>query len=99
MSADPAAGAAAPPSDVLAFWRAAGPDKWFTSDPAFDREIATRFGAIWRAAADGQLARWEATPEGALALLIVLDQFPRNMCTPTTTSSGHPATAPLMASI
>ena len=79
MSADPAAGAAAPPSDVLAFWRAAGPDKWFTSDPAFDREIATRFGAIWRAAADGQLARWEATPEGALALLIVLDQFPRNM--------------------
>lgn len=81
MSANLAAGAAAPqaPSDVLAFWRAAGPDKWFTSDPAFDREIAARFGAIWRAAADGQLARWEATPEGALALVIVLDQFPRNM--------------------
>ena len=74
MSADLSAGAAAPPapSDVLAFWRAAGPDKWFSSDPAFDREIAARFGAIWRAAAEGQLARWEA-------LVIVLDQFPRNM--------------------
>jgi len=81
VSADLAAGSAAPPApaDVLAFWRAAGPDKWFTSDPAFDREIAARFGATWRAAADGQLARWETTPEGALALVIVLDQFPRNM--------------------
>ena len=41
--------------DVLAFWRAAGPDKWFNKDPAFDAEIAARFGAIWRAAADGGL--------------------------------------------
>ena len=67
------------PADVLAFWRAAGPDRWFNKDPAFDAEIAAGFLAAWRAAVDGKLASWEATPEGALALTIVLDQFPRNM--------------------
>jgi uncharacterized protein (DUF924 family) len=96
--------------DVLAFWRAAGPDKWFEKDPAFDSEIAVKFFAVWhaalaseasgqrgnfsevrapdtrpepgssaRTAAAGKLAQWEETPEGALALVIVLDQFPRNM--------------------
>src|SRR5262245_49386346 len=65
--------------DVLAFWRAAGPAKWFTKDPAFDAEIAARFGAVWRAAAAGELASWEETAEAALALIVVLDQFPRNM--------------------
>ena len=67
------------PQDVLAFWRTAGPDKWFKKDPAFDSEIAVRFFAVWHAAAAGALAIWEETPEGALALTIVLDQFPRNM--------------------
>ena len=67
------------PADVLAFWRAAGPDKWFAKDEAFDAEIAARFVALWRAAANNEIASWETTPEGALALVIVLDQFPRNM--------------------
>jgi len=67
------------PRDVLAFWQAAGPEKWFKKDPAFDAEIAARFSAVWQAAADGELPQWEATPEGALALVIVLDQLPRNM--------------------
>jgi uncharacterized protein (DUF924 family) len=67
------------PAAVLAFWRAAGPDKWFAKDAAFDAEIRTRFLAAWQAAAAGQLAAWEETAEGALALTIVLDQFPRNM--------------------
>jgi uncharacterized protein (DUF924 family) len=65
--------------DVLAFWRAAGPDKWFEKDEAFDREIVARFLPTHEAAAAGRLADWEATPEGALALLILLDQLPRNM--------------------
>ena len=65
--------------DVLAFWRAAGPDKWFTKDATFDSEIATRFLAVWHAAAADKLTKWEESPEGALALTIVLDQFPRNM--------------------
>jgi uncharacterized protein (DUF924 family) len=67
------------PADVLAFWREAGPDKWFTRDDAFDAEIREKFLATYEAAAAGKLGAWEATPEGALALVIVLDQFPRNM--------------------
>ena len=67
------------PQDVLTFWRAAGPPKWFRKNADFDREITQRFLACHEAAAAGRLADWEATPEGALALLILLDQFPRNM--------------------
>jgi uncharacterized protein (DUF924 family) len=67
------------PADVLAFWRASGPDKWFEKDAAFDSEIARRFFSVWHAARGGRLRRWEETPEGALALVIALDQFPRNM--------------------
>jgi len=67
------------PEDVLAFWRAAGPDKWFNKDCAFDAEVSSRFFDTWQAAADGRLAAWEDTPERALALVLILDQFPRNM--------------------
>ena len=67
------------PADVLAFWREAGPDKWYAKDDAFDAEIRAKFLATYEAAAAGNLGAWEATPEGALALVIVLDQFPRNM--------------------
>jgi uncharacterized protein (DUF924 family) len=67
------------PADVIAFWRAAGPKKWFRKDAAFDREITARFLATHEAAAAGRLSGWEATAEGALALLLLLDQFPRNM--------------------
>lgn len=76
---EPAASALIEPADVLAFWRAAGPDKWFEKDAALDCEIRRRFLRAWQAAGEGKLARWEQTPEGALALAIVLDQFPRNM--------------------
>jgi uncharacterized protein (DUF924 family) len=64
---------------VLAFWRAAGPDKWFEKADAFDAEIRERFLDTYAAAAAGWLATWEDDAESALALLIVLDQFPRNM--------------------
>jgi uncharacterized protein (DUF924 family) len=70
---------AAAPTDVLAFWRAAGAKKWFKKDASFDAEIRSRFLATYEAACADRLADWETTPEGALALLIVLDQFPRNM--------------------
>jgi|SRR5262249_16473402 len=69
----------ADPAEVLAFWRAAGAAKWFTHDPAFDTEIRARFLPLWQAAAAGHLWTWEDAPESALALAIVLDQFPRNM--------------------
>ena len=65
--------------DVLAFWRAAGEQKWFAKSDAFDADIKSRFLPTYEAAAKGELADWEATPESALALIIVLDQFPRNM--------------------
>jgi len=67
------------PAEVLAFWRAAGRDKWFEKNDAFDAEIRTRFLDTYAAAAAGRLAAWEEDPEGAFALVIVLDQFPRNM--------------------
>jgi uncharacterized protein (DUF924 family) len=66
-------------ADVVAFWTKAGPDRWFKKDDAFDAEIERRFLATHEAAAAGKLAAWEANAEGALALLILLDQFPRNM--------------------
>jgi uncharacterized protein (DUF924 family) len=73
------AGNPSAPDAVLAFWRAAGPDKWFVKDEAFDAEIRARYLAAHEAAAAGQLSAWEDTPEGAFALLLLLDQFPRNM--------------------
>jgi uncharacterized protein (DUF924 family) len=67
------------PQDVVGFWRAAGPTKWFTKDEAFDAECRRLFLPVHQAAATGELAAWENAPEGALALLILLDQMPRNM--------------------
>ncbi len=63
---------------VLRFWRDAGPDAWFRKDAAFDRDFHDRFLALHMAAARRELDAWSATPEGALALLVLLDQFPRN---------------------
>ena len=65
--------------EVLAFWRAAGADRWFEKSDDFDRAIREKFLATYEAAARGELNEWEKTPEGALALVIVLDQFARNM--------------------
>jgi len=67
------------PQDIIAFWRAAGPDRWYAKDEAFDAEIRERFGAVHAEAVAGRLDRWAETPEGALALLILLDQFSRNL--------------------
>lgn len=67
------------PAEIVAFWREAGPEKWFVKDEAFDAEIIRRFLPAHEAAASGALDSWEATPEGVYALLILLDQFPRNM--------------------
>jgi uncharacterized protein (DUF924 family) len=67
------------PADILAFWRDAGPERWYTPDDAFDAEVRRRFLDLWRKAASGELSSWQASDDGALALVIVLDQFPRNM--------------------
>lgn len=67
------------PADILTFWRAAGPQKWFNKSTAFDEQIRLRFEPTHHAAARGQYAHWEQSADGALALIIVLDQFPRNL--------------------
>lgn len=64
---------------VLAFWQNAGAKAWFSKSDAFDAQIEQRFGAVHRAAASGAHDDWAATAKGALALIIVLDQFSRNL--------------------
>jgi uncharacterized protein (DUF924 family) len=72
--------------DILAFWF--GPPtgdgldaaaRWYKRDPAFDDEIRTRFRDDLARASRGELDAWSATPRGALALVVLLDQFTRNM--------------------
>jgi uncharacterized protein (DUF924 family) len=75
------------PADVLAFWFGSEGepgygefrDQWFRKDEAFDREVTDRFGDLYERAAAGELDAWREGAEGCLALVIVLDQFPRNM--------------------
>jgi len=66
-------------SEVVSFWRKAGQQRWFAKDENFDRTIRSTFLAIHEAAARGELVSWEDSAEGNLALIILLDQFPRNM--------------------
>src|SRR5262245_57557013 len=67
--------------DVLAFWfRGEERDaRWFTKSDAFDREIRDRFLALYEMAERGALSGWMQAPADCLALVVVLDQFPRNM--------------------
>jgi uncharacterized protein (DUF924 family) len=63
---------------VVAFWRAAGEERWFKKDEAFDRTFREQFAALHAAAGAGQLTDWLTTADGALALVLLLDQYPRN---------------------
>lgn len=65
-------------SAIVAFWREAGPKLWFAKNPEFDHRFRTRFLALHETAVRGELEDWTATAEGSLALIILLDQFPRN---------------------
>lgn len=75
------------PRDILDFWfppdqapdYAAMVAKWFAKDDDFDREISRRFRDTYERAAAGDLDAWREHAEGCLALVIILDQFPRNM--------------------
>lgn len=67
------------PAGILAFWQEAGPGKWFKKDPGFDQAIAARYGNAVEQAMTGALDHWSETPTGSLALVLVLDQFTRNM--------------------
>lgn len=68
---------------LLGFWFADGPDTfrpaWFIKDDAFDAACRDGFGHLVGPARDGALDGWATTPDGALALVLLLDQFPRNL--------------------
>lgn len=66
--------------DILDFWFSEPCRKcWFQSTEEFDREIQQEFESVWLSAKSGELDDWKNTPEGCLALVIILDQFPLNM--------------------
>lgn len=67
------------PETVVQVWEAAGPSRWFTKDPAFDGALSVRFGAALRQARNGAFDHWGETPEGALGLVLLLDQVSRNI--------------------
>ncbi len=82
--------------EAVSFWREAGPARWFARDEAFDQQIQRRFLALHEAAARCELMDWAGEAEGALALLLLLDQFPRNLFR----GSAHAfATDPLALSV
>lgn len=65
-------------SALVAFWKEAGPNMWFAKDPAFDRRFREKFLSLYEKAARGELGAWLETPDGALGLVLLLDQYPRN---------------------
>ncbi|HRO10549.1 DUF924 family protein [Amaricoccus sp.] len=65
--------------EVLDYWLGIGPDGWYRGGEELDAEIRSRFGALWEEGRAGKLAQWRASPASCLALLVLLDQFPRNM--------------------
>ena len=67
------------PEDVTDFWEQAGENRWFTKDAAFDGALNVRFRAALAEAGNGAFDHWGKTPEGALGLVILLDQVSRNI--------------------
>ena len=81
-------------AEVLAFWFSEESRRhWFAPTPEFDQEIRERFADLSARAAMGELSAWEETPEGCLALSVLLDQMPRNMArgTPRAFATDHKA--------
>lgn len=87
--------------EMVDFWREAGPGLWFAKDPEFDARFRDRFLAAHEVAARGELVPRMATPEDALGLLLLLDQFPRNAFrgTPRMYATDAPARAAAAAAI
>lgn len=68
------------PDDVLRFWlEDCGPEDWYRGGDALDDEIRARFLPAWEVARGGGFTCWRRDARGALALAILVDQFPRNM--------------------
>lgn len=86
------------PKELLDFWLSVrARPLWFEKDAAFDEEIRRRFADWIPPAAQGRLAEWERTPESCLALLVLLDQFPRNLFRTSPRAFMHDPAARLVA--
>jgi uncharacterized protein (DUF924 family) len=93
--------------DVLSYWLTPSPrteaeaearkEFWFTGSAAIDEEIRRRFGALVAAARAGRCDDWSATPRGALALIILIDQFSRNLYRGTPEAFSHDGVALALA--
>jgi uncharacterized protein (DUF924 family) len=84
------------PADVVGFWTSAGPKRWFRKSDAFDEALRLCLEAVHHAAARGEYAAWAESSEGALALVLLFDQIPRNLYR----SSAHAfATDPLARTV
>ncbi len=70
----------ATPEEIISYWiDEVGPEGWYKAEDAMDETIRTRFLESWEEARAGRLDHWQCSRTGALALLILCDQFPRNM--------------------
>ncbi|MGR3599008.1 MAG: DUF924 family protein [Heliomarina sp.] len=68
------------PEDVLSFWLDdVGPKGWYEVDEDLDARITEKFKSMWEGASEGKYSLWLTYPSGALAYIVLLDQFPRNM--------------------
>ncbi|MGY6632941.1 MAG: DUF924 family protein [Alkalilacustris sp.] len=77
--ADPSDTDCASARDILDFWTALGPEGWYAVNPDTDAAIRDRWAGLWARAREGGLEHWLASPRGALAYILLTDQFPRNM--------------------
>ncbi|HEX2826942.1 MAG TPA: DUF924 family protein [Burkholderiales bacterium] len=102
-SRDDRTGSIALPDEVHRFWFAdathdpqaaqARNKVWYGTSPAFDAQIGGRFDATIAAAGRGELASWKTTPRSCVALVVALDQFPRNAFRNTSAAFAHDARA------
>lgn len=65
--------------DILSFWENVGPKGWYAISDSLDEEIRQKYLSLWQETYDGGHKDWQTSAEGALAQIILLDQFPRNM--------------------
>jgi len=65
--------------EVLDFWFGQDRKRWFVKDSAFDEDIRRRFLGLYELGIDRKLEEWKSDPRGCLALIVLFDQFPRNM--------------------
>ena len=68
------------PEEILTFWLdEVGEERWYAQDEALDARVRDQFEETWEAAMEGRFGLWLTYPSGALAYIVLLDQFPRNM--------------------